>query len=135
MAGDVWSIDQAVAKVRPRIELRGQLYEVADLSPGDEYLALYEIAEAEQALLDAAQKQKENGDAADANAIRELQEKGRTIMRKLVAKYLVDVPEEMAGTLTTLEFKALCAIIGAISEVSPAPEKKSVSTPPPPSES
>ncbi len=118
----VYSIDEAVERAHPRIELRKKLYKVADLKPGEEIRAMREIGEMEGKLLRLT---------SDGTADDELQRVSGEIMAAFCKRVLKGVPVAVGRTLTILEFKGLSSALGALqgAQVPPVQKKRSAETP------
>lgn len=120
----IWSIDDAVRQARPQIELRGELYELADLLPGEEEMALLELAEAEERII----ARSEAIDGAKPEERRELLDEllgaSADAVAATVKRVLAGVPDEVARSLSVLEYKALIATVGALRELPVEPTKK-----------
>lgn len=125
MDAPIYDIDQAVGRVIPRIRLRGVVYELADLHPGEEERALLELADAERELTEAAEpifsgKVTEDGTEREItrDEKRELVDRMIAASRKVAAqsvkRVLKDIPDEVAGDLSVFEYKAIMTALGKI---------------------
>jgi hypothetical protein len=120
----VWSIDDAVTQAKPLIELRGQLYELADLLPGEEEAALLELAEAEERIIARSEAVGKADSEERRNLLAELQEASGDAVAATVRRAIAGVPEDVARSITVLEYKALMSTLGALRELPVPPVKK-----------
>lgn len=129
MDAPIYDIDQAVGRAVPRIRLRGEVYELADLSPGEEERALLDLARAERRLTEAAQpiytgrKVDENGEEREltdderGQLADELIDASRDIAAKSVQRALKGIPDDVARSLSVFEYKAIMTAMGKIRDL------------------
>lgn len=117
----VFDVDAAVLAVRPLVRLRGVEYRVVDLPLEDalklrrEYYDLYATLQGKQAAARIREKERQAALAAGTDAPPALPDVDPDEWRRYkvlgIRLALVDVPEELAASLSEREFEAVAAAV------------------------
>lgn len=110
----VYSIDRALEQEKPKIELRGELYEVADYTLDERLRITHELFKKQQKAEEQAEKAEE--DFEEGKEISTHFEAVQDVVAASVKLLLQDVPDEVAENITEREYKLLQATVSKIRE-------------------
>lgn len=100
----VFSVDKAISKNKAHIELRGELYEVRDLTVRERIEKIREFKERQE------RREAEIEESGDDSSFDDIQD----IIKEAIQEALVGVPDEVAETITEAEWAAIQSAMAEI---------------------
>lgn len=110
MQAKVYDIDAAVARAVPRIRLRGVLYQLKDMSLRDRLRRLQDFQRRQQALVRKATTGKR---IKTPQQEAEVEDSMQRIMADAIHEALDGVPQDVAESVTEMEFDAIIKAVNA----------------------